>query len=363
METNNEYIPMRATHPFDILRKELNAREISNKDFAKRIGMQASNFSRMLKNKDELTPNLAIELERELGIPSEHWLGYMTDYLRDVVLVAERDKREEIEKVEENKFAQKINVEKFYERLNLTLKPLSQKITELKKYSNIIFAPETELKFCAFKKSEKRLTDNKALLTWIVIATALADRISQNYTYVKGNADKASIEIAELANKELVTKNEVERILNKYGIGYAHLEKFDKTPIDAYTTLRNDVPVIFATYRINDSDKFAFDILHELGHIALHIEKDIRTCFLNINGEDTNERLEKEADAYAQEKLIPLSDWRKIMCITTASLYPNHLCKLIGEKAKSLGYSPTIAVSRYKHDYLKISTSRSPKLP
>ena len=47
METNNEYIPMRATHPFDILRKELNAREISNKDFAKRIGMQASNFSRM----------------------------------------------------------------------------------------------------------------------------------------------------------------------------------------------------------------------------------------------------------------------------------------------------------------------------
>ncbi len=188
------------------------------------------------------------------------------------------------------------------------------------------------------------------LLTWVVIATAMADKISSDYTYANGNADNAAIEIARLSNKGLITAESVKEVLNSHGIGYAHLEKLDKTPIDAYTTFRNDVPVIFATYRINDADKFAFDILHELGHIALHIEKGKHSSFININGMGGENALKKEADSYAKERLIPMSDWKRILNCSSKSLYPTVICKLIGEQAASLGYSPSVAVSRYKHE-------------
>ncbi|MDE6444364.1 MAG: hypothetical protein K2K64_08110 [Muribaculaceae bacterium] len=86
METNeikDYYRPQEPVHPFDILEDELEAREISKKDFAIRIGMQPSNFSRMLKNRGDLSSELALKLEMQLGIPYLHWMKFQEDYLRD----------------------------------------------------------------------------------------------------------------------------------------------------------------------------------------------------------------------------------------------------------------------------------------
>ena len=50
METSriDNKAPHRAVHPSEIIKDELDARSMSKKDFAKRIGMQQSNLSRLL---------------------------------------------------------------------------------------------------------------------------------------------------------------------------------------------------------------------------------------------------------------------------------------------------------------------------
>lgn len=86
METNEKapYLPIEPVHPYEILEDELKARGISKKEFALRLGMKASNFSRMLKDRGSLSSEMALRLEKELEIPYLDWMRYQEMYLKDV---------------------------------------------------------------------------------------------------------------------------------------------------------------------------------------------------------------------------------------------------------------------------------------
>ena len=64
-------IPIEAVHPTELIIDEIKERGISRKDMAIRLGMQPSNFSRMLKQKETITPQMANKLEEALGIKVE----------------------------------------------------------------------------------------------------------------------------------------------------------------------------------------------------------------------------------------------------------------------------------------------------
>lgn len=81
METNaKNIIPAVATHPGTILKKELKARGIRQKDFAAAIGMPAPNLSELIKGKRNVTEAIAIKLEDALGIPFQNWMNLQNRY-------------------------------------------------------------------------------------------------------------------------------------------------------------------------------------------------------------------------------------------------------------------------------------------
>lgn len=78
--------------PGEVLAEELEARHISKSAFAMKIGVYPSHFSDILKGKRRLNASIALRLERELGIPTEFWVGLQADY----ELAAEREKYSEM---------------------------------------------------------------------------------------------------------------------------------------------------------------------------------------------------------------------------------------------------------------------------
>ncbi|MCM1490393.1 MAG: hypothetical protein NC095_06165 [Muribaculum sp.] len=92
METNEMFVPIHAVHPFDILKDELEARGFRQKDFAKALNMQGSNFSRMLREKPDLTAEVALMLEKELGIPFGEWMSFQERYMRDKLRIYQSPK-------------------------------------------------------------------------------------------------------------------------------------------------------------------------------------------------------------------------------------------------------------------------------
>lgn len=67
-------------HPGKVLGEELEAREILQKDFAKKIGLQPPHLSDLIRGKRNVTARLALKLEKELGIDAGFWLRLQMAY-------------------------------------------------------------------------------------------------------------------------------------------------------------------------------------------------------------------------------------------------------------------------------------------
>lgn len=89
METRNEIRPFLPTHPGLILRAELKARGIKQRDFADQIGMRPSHLSALLHGGRNISPQLATRLEDVLKIPAKVWLNLQANYNLDILRPSE----------------------------------------------------------------------------------------------------------------------------------------------------------------------------------------------------------------------------------------------------------------------------------
>lgn len=92
METNNNHLfmaneirPFEPVHPGGILSEELKVRGFSQKEFANRIGMQATHLSAIIHEKRSITPAVATKLESGLdGISADIWVKLQNQYNVDI---------------------------------------------------------------------------------------------------------------------------------------------------------------------------------------------------------------------------------------------------------------------------------------
>ncbi|MBP5370787.1 MAG: HigA family addiction module antidote protein [Bacteroidales bacterium] len=109
METKNENIQVCMAVPAGFtLAQELKSRQISQREFAKTIEMQATHLNEILKGKRNITPAIALKLENALGIKASFWMNLQSQYECDL----QRIKRENT-KVERPKNRQDDSLFKF----------------------------------------------------------------------------------------------------------------------------------------------------------------------------------------------------------------------------------------------------------
>jgi addiction module HigA family antidote len=68
------------THPGDILKEELECRNISQRSFAKQVGMSYSVLNELLNGKRPLSPTMALMFEAALGISADMLMNIQTRY-------------------------------------------------------------------------------------------------------------------------------------------------------------------------------------------------------------------------------------------------------------------------------------------
>lgn len=90
---SNRLVPARAIHPGEILREELQERGIKQKEFAQLIGVQPTHLNEFIKGKRNLNEDLAMKLEKYLGIPYKSWMNIHNGYVYDCRAIEERKKR------------------------------------------------------------------------------------------------------------------------------------------------------------------------------------------------------------------------------------------------------------------------------
>ena len=92
---NENPAPFMAVHPGMMIKPELEERGISQKDFAKMVGVQASHLSEILNGKRALTTDLALKIESAIGLPAKVLLSAQTQYELESANATSDSKEEE----------------------------------------------------------------------------------------------------------------------------------------------------------------------------------------------------------------------------------------------------------------------------
>jgi len=165
-------------------------------------------------------------------------------------------------------------------------------------------------KFAFYRKSDKLQIDEKNMLAWSSIATYEASQQESNKFYFE-NIDQLCIQLNEVFYKNENTLENTKRVLNQFGIKFITIPKLEKTPIDGYSFWSGDNPAIALTLRHGRIDSFT--LMHEIGHIAIHLYNDRNSEFFDFYRDKNESIAEKEADDFAQTKLISTKVWNEII--------------------------------------------------
>lgn len=353
MATTKTFIPITAVHPTELIKDEMRERGLKRSELAERMGIQLSNLSRLLNKKENITQQTAMRLENALGIDAEMWLNLQAQYDKDIRAISFRDEQEKEYASIENVLSNVINLSALFRNLALNTYTFAQ--DRIKELFSIFHISNSDalLQFAApvgrFKKSEKIASDDKNMKTWVLLAykQCLLDEVSCDF--VPENADLAATEIAMHANIGDISEQMISDILHENGIGYSFVQKLEKAPIDAYSTMIGNTPYVITSHRHNNMDMLVFDVLHELKHVMTDLKDGYSN--LSYNGDaSVKDEKEKEADKYAEDKLIPPSVWQDILKSKSKNLNPYNVFHTVVTNAVSHGISPTIAAWRYKHD-------------
>ena len=84
-----------ATHPGELIKDELKERGLTQKRLAEMTGIKASVISETISGKRSISLNMAVALEKALGIPADMWINLQTQYNLDVSGIVERDSKKE----------------------------------------------------------------------------------------------------------------------------------------------------------------------------------------------------------------------------------------------------------------------------
>ncbi len=93
--SNNVMTPIIPTHPGELIKDELKARGLTQKQLSEMTGVKASVISETITGKRSVSLNMALSLEKALGIPADMWMNLQSQYNLDTAALAERRNQRE----------------------------------------------------------------------------------------------------------------------------------------------------------------------------------------------------------------------------------------------------------------------------
>lgn len=350
MRTKTELVPAMATHPGEIIKDELEAREMNQVELANLIGMEKTQLNEVIKGKRNITADMAILLEKALDIDAEYWMDAQKNYELDLARIDESNQAK-IQQLEEwNIWKEQIPVVFFKKNKFLTGSP-KQDVEKVKQIYNVQHVEQlagfyASNAFAHYKKTNTEKADKKHILGWTKLISYLGSQ--QKVVAFKHQSKDAVIhELRKIIseNNDVVNKSVV--LLASVGIKLVIHKNADKCPVDGVCLWNGSNPLIGLSMRYARLDNFAFTLFHELGHVYLHLVNNPNAEFVDDLDEaaSNTDISEKEANDFAANNLINKESWESFF------LSENRLQDDFAiDFANSIGIHPATVKGRLKHE-------------
>lgn len=339
-----EFEPDWAIAPGTMIQETLEDLQFTQADVAARASVSAKHLNQVIKAHVPLSPEVAVALERVLGVPADHWLALEATW--------------QARKARENShlsFAglaswlhrfptEELRVRKIVdseasisERADALLRFFQ--VADTTAFDKVWLAPQA-----SYRRSQKFAVDPYATALWLRLAEVAAeDTRSECPPYDASRLRSISRMLLPLTREPVQTGfKSAQGLLRTAGVLLVFVPEIADTRITgASRWLASNHPVIALSGRYRYLDVFWFTLLHEIGHVLLHPK---RATYLDVDGggvRDDEDQQETAANAFASELILDGGLRRELQKLTT------------GEELKSLaeraGVSPGVIAGQYGH--------------
>ncbi|WP_156254275.1 ImmA/IrrE family metallo-endopeptidase [Pseudactinotalea terrae] len=301
----SEFEPDWAFTPGTMILQSLEDLRFTQADVAARASISAKHLNQVIKAHAPLSPDVAVALERVLGVPAEHWLAleatWQAHKARETTqrsfagLASWLDSFPAAVLQERNIIDTKATVAS---RADALLRFFH--VADTTAFDKVWLAPQA-----SYKRSQKFAIDPYGTALWLRLAEVAAEASSDTCPSYDASRLRAIARMIPPLTREPIRSGftSAQALLSKAGVLLVFVPEIADTRITgASRWLTSGHPVIALSGRHKFLDIFWFTLLHEIGHVLLHPK---RATYLDIEGvHDDADQREASADSFASELIL-----------------------------------------------------------
>lgn len=331
--------------PGEILAEEIEARGMTQRELAARLGRPAQAINEIIRAKKAITPDTAIGLSRVLGIEASYWMNLESDY--QMTLARERSRAA---MSEQEQWLSHYPVAELIKRNWIDAgRDRASKVRAMMSFLEVAsIEPRVYQEAVGFRIAEaaRGKLSLGALSAWLRKGELEAHAL-ETADYDAAAFQRALTEIRKLTDEppEDFTPR-METLCAEAGVAFCIIQELPKLGANSVARwLNDDKALIQMNIRGKWADVFWFSFFHEAGHLLRHRHQ--RRIVVDGWGADSSAvAIEAEADEFARDFLIDPEQWRDF---SSAGYFD---AGDVYEFAHSAGIAPFIVVGRLHKERL-----------
>ena len=318
IDFENEYAPDIVSAPGETLQEVLEDRRMTQTELAERIGLTHKTVNEIIHGKAALTHETALALEMALDIPASFWNSYEMAYRESLARQASLQKLTEATSWLDA-FPLREAVSVGWIRPKATL---LERMQEILKFFGVASPKQYEEVYgnlsVQWKRSLKHPIDPYAAAFWLRRGEIEAVKLAQMPEMVWNDYDPQKFEQCLAQIRALTCDSDpasfvpkLEQLCASAGVAVVFVPEIKGIKAGGATRWLSPVrALIQLSLRYKTSDHLWFYFFHEACHVLKHSKKRL---FLEYDEKDKNDKLEQEADEFAENTLIPPQEYAELL--------------------------------------------------
>lgn len=342
MIENKPFKPDWIVHPCETIAEAIQDRELSQAEFAARMGISKKHANDLVKGRATITPETAASLAAVLGSTAQFWLNLQAGYEAEKLRFA----REKVLEEEHGDWLKELPIKQMVRWGWMhDFVTRGARIEEALRFFGVATVPawreQYEARLVAFRTSEKHANKVGPTAAWL--RKGEVDAVQLACKPWNASGFKALLPSLRVLTREA----DIGKALAKLQAACAEVgvaTSLVRAPKGCRASgatffLHSDKAVLLLSGRFLSDDQLWFSFFHEAGHLVLHGKKRLFLEGAGMSGEE-----EDEANRFAADLLIPREHASRLAMLKSPAQ--------VNAFAKEVGIAPGIVVGRMQKEGL-----------